>query len=53
MYGCANRDKDMIKLGHWSILVDYSESEPESSPNSTSINLGIFFFFTLYLHSSK
>ena len=53
MYECVNRDKGMIKLCHWNILVNYSEPETESGSDSTSINSGIFFFFILYLHSSK
>ena len=53
MYGCLNRDKGMIKLCHWNILVNYLESVLESDSNSKSINSGIFFFFTLFLHSSK
>ena len=48
MYGCVNWDKGMIKICHWSMLVNYSESEQESSSNSTSIDWGIFFFFISY-----
>ena len=53
MYGCVNRDKVMIKFRHWSILVNYSESELKPDSNSKSINPDIFFFFSLYWHSSE
>ena len=49
----TNRKQTKVSTSDTVKNYNHSKSELESDSNSTSINLGTFVFFTLYLHSSK